>query len=242
MKITKRRSKRAEASTNIVIRNGDVTFKKNKTWLIEPEMLSDTDWERIERTSPLPPDARLRISVALADYRNRVAAERGSLFTKRRVQRMRNAIQKLQSEAKVLLDDPVFFSIGLPAWSSRTGPVPADLTERLKIIREFDQVLADAQDRMQLRRGRKSSQHLASLIQQLVWIAADATGSSVKRSTKAGSLRPTSRYILACAKIADSKLSESAINNALTKCIAEYYRTLGTDGFDTAIGKYIDQV
>jgi hypothetical protein len=142
----------------------------------------------------------------------------------------------LLSETDDLLKDSLFFQVGLPFWNSRTGPVEKDITARLVALNELDQILADAQDRLKQRPGRKSSQYLVGLIKFLMWIAADVTGKPPKRSMKLGFNRPTDLYIRTCALIADPNLPESMINNALTKVIAERNQILRDEGFDIARG------
>jgi hypothetical protein len=153
---------------------------------------------------------------------------------------MRRAIRKLLAEAEELINDPVFFRVGLPHWHTRTGPVVGDIAARTTMIAELDEILADAEDRMRLSPGRKSPNALEALIQNLVWIQADATERYVQRSSKSGYLRPTSAFITVCAKIADPSLSQSSIDNALTKCIAEHHWILENERFNTAIGKRLD--
>lgn len=228
-------------TTNIVRANGKLLFRKKRRTehTLQCEDLSDDDWIKISALTPLPDDARFRIAGIIAMYRNRAAADRGSLATKRRVLRMRNAIRRLLNDAETLKEDPVFFNVSLPIWSSRTGPNIFDIDKRVRSISELDQILADAQERMQLKRGRKSSKPLEGLIKNLVWIQADATRKYVKRSTKSGSLRPINAFVSACAKIADPTLSQSNVESVLTKCIAEHHHILKHDGFDTAVGEYV---
>jgi len=207
----------------------------------EGEDLKDADWLKIAASSPLPDNARPQIAAAIAMYRNLVSAEKTDLGSKRLVGRMRGQIAKLVRDAAKLNKDPIFFRAGLPMWSRRTGPVPSDIEGLIEEVMVLDQILADAQDRMAMKAGRKSSRPLEYLIKQLVTIQAAVTKRFVNRSIKNGSVaRPTNTFIRLCVHVADRKTPLSRIESALTKCIAQHRDILESEGFNTATGEYVN--
>lgn len=242
MKKTKRIP--SKPTSNVAFRDGKIGFRKKPGpgILVEILEISDSDWAKIVTLAPpLVPNARRDIGMAIWSYRNKAFAERASLATKRRVIRMRGAIRKLLKDADGLLEDQTFFAADLPYWKSRTGPDPHDIKTRVQRIEELDQILADAQDRLQMKRGRKSSAHLKTLIEFLGSIQADLNGQFVKRSTKKGSLIAINPFITFCVKLADPKIKDGAINDVLAKCIAEHHETLLGFGFNTATGECVEE-
>jgi hypothetical protein len=224
--------------TNIVRANGKVRFKKKQPVVLTQD-LQEAAWRRIAASSELPVDGRQRIAMAIAMYQNMVASNRGSVPTKRLVRRMRGLIEKLTAGITTLGKDPVFLHSGLPWWRKRTGPLPSDMEAFQQVLSELDQVFVDAQDRMKMQSGRKSRGPLEVLIKTLNSIQADATQRSVRRSEKAGYLRPTNEFVILCVHQADHTLPLSRIEDVLTKCIAEHHEILRNDGFDTATCKYV---
>lgn len=224
---------RVRTNTNIVRANGQIKFRAKRR-AAAAEDLRDEDWKKIAASSPLPEDARFRIVGAIAIYRDLVSAERTDLSSKRLVQRMRRQIAKLVGDAAKLNKDPVFFRAGLPMWSRRTGPVPADIEKLIEEFMVLDQILADAQDRMAMSPGRKSSDPLGFLIDILADIQAEATKRFVKRSIKNGTqLRPTNTFIRLCVGVADPQIPNSLIENVLAKCIARHHKDREIEGFNT---------
>ncbi len=226
--------------TNIVRTNGQIKFRvkrRSEGAVAAGEDLSDEDWKKIAASSPLPPDARLQIAAAVAHYRDLVSAGKTELRTKRLVHRMRGQIAKLVKNAAELNKDHVFFRAGLPSWSRRTGPVPTDIEALIEEVKVLDQILVDAQDRMAMSPGRKSSAPLEFLIDMLAQIQARVTKRFVKRSMKNGTLlRYTNTFIRLCVGVADPKIPSSRIDDALAKCIARHHDILKTEGFNTVMG------
>jgi hypothetical protein len=222
----------ARGKTNIVRANGQIKFRvkrRSEGAVAQGENLRDEDWRKIAASSPLPADARIQIAAAIGIYRDLVSAEKTDSGTKALVRQMRGRIAKLAGEIAKLSKDPVFFRAGLPMWSTRTGPVPADLEKLIEEVMVLDQILADGQDRMAMKAGRKSSSSLEFLIDMLDEVQARETKRFVKRSIKNGTqLRPSNEFIRLCVGVADPKISASSIENALTKCIARNRRSFET--------------
>jgi hypothetical protein len=232
----------SQQRTNILVENGKLSFKTKRSFVLwDAKDLTEAEWQAIATSSPLPPNARMRIAAAIAEYRNCVSASRTSPKTKRLIDSMRGHIKKLLANAAKLENDPVFFNVGLIAILSRSGPVPGDVSKLISGVPLLDQVLADAQDRMRkVGRGRKPLEPLKRLIMRLVWINAEATGRYVKRSIKTGmSTRPLNRFVQLSVRAADPKIPVSMIENALTQCISEHHKIREEYGFDTATGRRV---
>jgi hypothetical protein len=205
---------------------------------VDAVILTDAEWLKIAASSPLPPNAREDIRFAVAVYRDAMAPDRTDLKTKRLVKSMRGHAQKLLSGAAKLQEDTVFLKAGISPFSNRTGPTSADLEKVAEHISAFDQVLADAQRRMKMKRGRKQTQSLEFLILMLAQIPAKVTQEFVKRSIKTGiQLRPTNRFIRLCVSLADPSIPSTLVDSVLTRVITEHWFAREAYGFDTATSK-----
>jgi len=217
------------------------TPRAHNSNIVEVVPLSDGEWARINATSPLPNDARIRIGAAIAHYRSEKMAERTSLSTKRSVRKIRGYAFKLDRELHQLLDDPIFFTAGLPHWSSVPKPQASDFEQLFGDLGQLQLLMEKTQSRMQMKRGRKSSQPLDGLVKQLNWIQANATRDNVQRSTKIFGDRAYNKYINLCCQIADPDLTPAQIDRVLRKQIAEFHNVLINYSFDTSVGQGLDK-
>jgi hypothetical protein len=218
-----------------------INYRSHDSNLVKVVTFSDEQWRRIAETTPLPDNARFRIGAAIAHYRSEKAAERTSLTTKRSVKKIRDYATKLGREIHKLLHDPIFFTAGLPHWSSTPKPQASDFDQLRANLEQLQAEMEKTQSRMQMTPGRKSTRLLEGLVKRLNWIQADATEDNVKRSTKILGDRPFNKYINLCCHIADPALTPAQIDRALRKQISEFHDILSNDGFDTSVGKNVDE-
>jgi hypothetical protein len=206
------------------------------------EILTDAEWQKITASSPLPVNARDEINFAIGHYRMEVSVNRTRLTTKRLVSQARGHIKKILEKSGKLQGDSVFFDAGQPRLrGGAVSPTPGEFKELVNAVLPLDRVLEEAQRRMKMKRGRKSSRPLEKLIQLLVWVQADATEKFVKRSIKTGiSQRPTNAFITLCVGVADPKVPASLIESTLTKAIKEHWFAREHFDFDTATGRPVD--
>jgi hypothetical protein len=220
---------------------GQFIGRTHVTNIVKVVTFSDAEWARIAKTTPLPSDARWKIGAAIAHYRSEKAAEKTSLTTKRSVNRIRNYATKLDRELCRLLDDSIFFSAGLPHWSSTPKPQTSDFDQLFDNLKQLQSVMEKTQSRMEMKPGRKSTRLLEGLVKRLNWIQAEVSGDNVTRSTKTLGGRAHNQYIDLCCQLADRDLTPAQIDRALSEQIAEFHDILGNDGFDTSVGKEIDE-
>lgn len=208
-----------------------------------PELLTfgDEEWARIANTSPLLKDARFQIGAAIAQYRSEKAASKTSLTTKRAVAKVRVYASKLHRELRGLLADPIFFTAGLPHWSSTPKPQVSDFELLFDNLKQLQSVMERTQSRMQMKPGRKSIRPIDFLISKLNWAQAEITGDNVQRSTKILGGRAFNKYVTLCCQIADPNLTPRQIDRALSRHIANFHDRLSNDGFDTSVGKWVDE-
>jgi hypothetical protein len=211
------------------------------TNVVKVVTFSDAEWARIAQTTSLPSDARLQIGVAIAHYRSEKAAEKTSLPTKRSVKKIRDYAAKLDRELRRLLVDPIFFSAGLPHWSSTPKPQTSDFDQLFDNLKQLQLVMEKAQSRMQMTRGRKSTRLLEGLVKRLNWIQAGVSDDNVTRSTKTLGGRAYNKYINLCCHLANRDLTPAQIDRAFCQQIAEFHDILSNDGFDTSVGEYVDE-
>jgi hypothetical protein len=217
-------------------------FGSHTSNLVKVVTFKDEEWARIADASLLPEGARIQIGAAIAHYRSEVAAERTSLNTKRSVVKIRGYATKLEQGLRNLLNDPIFFTAGLPHWSSIPKPQASEFKHLFENLEQLQLVMARTQSRMHMKPGRKSIQPIDALIARLNWIQASVTGDNVRRSTKIilGG-RPANIYIELCCKKADSDLTQVRIDRALRRNVAKFHDILINHGFDTSVGKYVDE-
>jgi hypothetical protein len=207
--------------------------------------LSDREWAEISETIALPKDGRTRIGAALAFYESgRAASKAASLKTKRSIDKVRRYAAKVDDELRQILADPTFYVAGQPYWSSRQRPNKADFTELFSNLKQLQSTMKMAQSRMAMSPGRKSTQAIDNLVQQLNYIQAEVSRDTVQRSTKdseaAKSKRPAkvNKYVILCGKKVG--LTSPQIQRALKRTIAIFHDTLTNHRFDTSVGEYID--
>lgn len=225
----------------LIRKSGKIRFIQTKKTIIVPRSISDEDWSNISKTTVLPEDARVRVSAAMGTYDAWVASTKTTLQSKRLVEALKKGVRRVKVNAEKLKSDGVFFNAGQAAAFGWSGPTPADIDGFIEDFAEFDQLLEDAQQRMQMARGRKPDDALASLITHLAWIQADSKRIRLKRSSKIGSLRATNAFVEACVRVADPKILKSKIEAVLAKNISKNRKIVKEEGFDTFTGEIVHE-
>jgi hypothetical protein len=199
-------------------------------------LLSDEDWTKVSRYSGLPPDARPRIGMAIAAYRQSQAvidARKTSAQIRDQLEGLRDDADALMKhlEAAIHNNADLYVALTFPrrppkGWPPNTGAVPREVAEqRLRsALFELDRLvcwLGLARDRVP--RGKPGAKRQAVpayfLVNHLNEILERFTGKTITRSTKT---TDTVDYVKTVCRIADPKIGDGTIIEAIKKEIKNY--------------------
>ncbi len=198
------------------------------------EFLTDKEWDKIVRSSGLPPDARASVDVAIDTFRflQRIAdVKKTPAETRAELCRLSKDAEALATRLFALRNDAdayiaLFHPIPPPnGWPARTGPVPYEVVDlRLSTaVFELERLsiwLGLARDRVRRRKTGASRQAATAytLVNRLNHILEQFTGETITRSIKS----QASEYVKIVCRIADPKMGLGTISEAMKKQIKHY--------------------
>ena len=202
--------------------------------------LSESQWSKVAATTILPEDARFKICMAISSYKGRMESVRTPLASKRLLASSRKGVEKLSKQLTVLSSDRAFRMAGRFQTLSNFEEDQRTLEAAHAVLENLDLGLKNAEERLNTRRGRKSSEPLRQFILELMQIQAQATGKPLSSSGKTGRADSTNLFVTACVRVAEPSLPKSRIRAALIKCISQHHRARKF-GFDTARDKWLEE-